>query len=102
MDFQQGEHNELAMLPPPPPLPPPQASGVLMPIAPARPGGDLGAPLRSPPCCSQLCTLWHGTHTQPFQAPPTASKELCAPLKGSGTIKLVSNDQWSGEEVTVL
>ena len=34
----------LAVLPPPPPLPPAEAPRVLMPIAPARPGNDLGAP----------------------------------------------------------
>jgi hypothetical protein len=30
---------------------------------------------RSPPCCSQLCTLWYCTH--PVKHRPTASRELC-------------------------
>jgi hypothetical protein len=32
---------------------------------------------RSPPCCSQLCTLWYCTHTHPAKHRPTASRELC-------------------------
>lgn len=64
-----GAEQSLAVLPPPPPLPPAEAPRVLMPIAPARPGNDLGAPsppavapLPRPKLCSVDATAWPHRH----------------------------------------